>query len=137
MDIIWGRRTLQGTKNCSHRYMYTKINIVPEFFFFLVPPNLSIVRCGGSIGKYTVLSEVLELLSNTLLLPSSRCFYIRLYIIIFTRWSCLYPRAREIILRGGRIPTTRSRSSSTSVHVCDVANDDRCVDETGVGDYVS
>lgn len=72
---------------------------------------------------------------------------LRLYIIIFTRWSCLCPRAREIISRGGRIPTTRSPAHQRQqpmqpavalrecACMCDVANDDRCVDGKGVGGY--
>lgn len=119
--------------------MYTKINKVPEQIF--CSANLSIVRYTflrinwkiyGSFGSTRV-----SLKRAVITFCFTAVVFIRLFIIIFTRWSCLCPCAREIISRGGRIPTTRSRSSSTSVHACDVANDDRCVDGTGVGGYGS
>lgn len=76
--------------------------------------------------------------------------FIRLYTIItiFTRWSCLCPRAREIISRDGRIPTTWSRAvvapaaaSSRRAYSC-TASVRRCQrwqvcgrDGTGVGGW--
>lgn len=55
-----------------------------------------------SIEKHTVLSEVLGFLrnSNTSLLSSAGVFLTIVY-DIYTRWSCLWPRARELISRGG------------------------------------
>lgn len=108
----------------------TNLSIYCRIYFF--GDQLKIIN--GCFGSTRVT------LYSTMLLPSAGVFMYNITIVYYNIYTMILfvpVCTRDNLERRKDSHDGEPYSSSASVHVCDVANDDRCVDGTGVGGYGS